>query len=100
MTSRLTFAAAVLLGLTACDGSSEDTGEKADNASGAVAGEDNVRSGPRETSGEARDDAAASANEAREARADALEDAADEARVTADQKADTLEDRARETRDR
>lgn len=90
--------AAALLGLSACDGPREDAGEVADNAAGVVSSEDAVQSGPNETLGEARDDAAESANEAREARADALEDAADESRATADQKADALEKQAEQAR--
>ncbi|HEX8126975.1 MAG TPA: hypothetical protein VF548_15475 [Allosphingosinicella sp.] len=40
------------LALAACDGPREQAGEKADNASGAVDGEDSMKSGPAETMGE------------------------------------------------
>lgn len=92
--------AAALLGLAACDGLQEQAGEKIDNATGAVDGEDSIRSGPAETSGEARDEALESANEAREARADALEDAADAKRAEAEREADRLEDAAERARER
>lgn len=92
--------AAAMLVLTACDGAREDAGERADNAAGVVSSEDAVESGPNETLGEARDDAAESADEAREARADALEDAADESRATAAEKAEALEREAEKARGR
>ena len=95
---RFTILSACLIGLAACDGPREDAGEKADNASGVVGSEDTLRSGREETVGEARDDAATSANEAREARADALEDAAEQAREEADQKAEVLEQQAEKAR--
>lgn len=94
MKSRPTLIAAGLIALAACDGPQEDAGEVADNASGAVAGEDSIRSGPAESVGETHDDAAESANEAIEARADALEDAAEQERAEADRRADALEDQA------
>lgn len=97
---KMLMAAAGLLALAACDGPREDAGEVADNATRAVTSEDTIRSGPNETLGEARDDAAESANEAREARADAMEDAADESRATADRKADALEKEAERARGR
>ncbi len=98
MKATLILVLAGLATLAACDGPREDAGEQVDNATGAVRGEDNVRSGPAETLGERRDDTADSAEDAREARADALEDAADEQREAADQRADALEDDARATR--
>ncbi|HEX8384508.1 MAG TPA: hypothetical protein VF592_14180 [Sphingomonas sp.] len=97
---RSILAVAALFALAACDGAREDAGEQADNAAGVVSSEDAVASGPNETLGEVRDDAAESANEAREARADAMEDAADESRAAADQKADTLEEQAEQARGR
>lgn len=98
--SRSVAATAALLGLAACDGPREQAGEKIDNATGAVDGEDSIRSGPAETSGEAQDEALESANEAREAQADALEDAADVTRADAEREADRLEDAAERTRRR
>ena len=76
---------AFALSLAACDGPREQAGEVADNASGAVNGEDSMTSGPAETMGERQDEAAESANQAREAAADAL-----------DQKAEAAEDAAKE----
>lgn len=87
-------AGALVLTVTACDGPQEQAGEKADNASGAVDGEDSVESGPAETMGERNDEAADSANDAREAQADALEEQADAARDAADQKVEALEQQA------
>ncbi|PAX07572.1 hypothetical protein [Sphingomonas lenta] len=100
MKQRITIFTACLLGLAACDGPQEDRGEVTDNAAGVVSSEDAIESGPNETLGEARDDAAESANEAREAQADALEDQADQAREEADQRAEALEDQAEKARGR
>jgi phage/plasmid primase-like uncharacterized protein len=94
----LTLAAA--LAVAACDGPREQAGEKADNASGAVDGEDSVKSGPAETMGERQDEAADSANEAKEARADALEEQADSERDSAAQRAEALEQEADKARGR
>ena len=90
---RLAFTAA-LLALAACDGSREDQGEAADNASGAVDGEDAIESGPAESAGERQDDAADAADDARDAQADALEEQADAARDAADQKAEAPDQQA------
>lgn len=87
-----------LLAAAACDGAGEQAGEKADNASGAVASEDTMRSGPAETMGERADDAAESAAEAKEARADALEEQADANRDAARQQAEALEQQAEKVR--
>lgn len=97
---RFTILTACLLALAACDGSREDAGEVADNAAGVVPSEDSLQSGPNETLGETRDEAAQSANDAREAQADALEDEAAQPREEADQKADALEDQAERARGR
>lgn len=90
--------AAALALLAGCDGAREDAGEQADANAGVVSSEDTIESGPAETTGEAQDRAADSANDAAEARADAAEDEADAMRATADQKADALEDQAKRVR--
>ncbi|QAY76394.1 hypothetical protein [Sphingosinicella sp. BN140058] len=94
MLRKAALAGALVMMVAACDGPQEQAGEKADNASGAVDGEDSIESGPAETMGERNDEAADSANDAREAQADALEEQADAARDAADQKAEALEQQA------
>ena len=74
---------AALLLTAGCDGPRENAGEVADNASGAVDGEDSIRSGPAETLGEKQDQAADAAKDATEAQADALEDQAEAKRDAA-----------------
>ena len=91
-------AALASLALASCDGPREQTGEKADNASGAVKGEDSMDSGPAESLGEKQDQAIDSAADAKEARADALEDSAEEKREAAEQQADALEKQAEQVR--
>lgn len=98
MKAALTFAGAALLALAACDGPRENAGEQADNASGAVDGEDSMQSGPAETLGERQDHTADSINDAKEARADALEAEADQQREEAEQQADALDERAKQVR--
>lgn len=90
------FGAALVL--AACDGPQEQAGEKADNASGVVDGEDSVQSGPAETMGERRDQVTDAANDAREAEADALEEQADAARQSANEDAERLEQQAEKAR--
>jgi hypothetical protein len=90
----------IALAVAACDGPREQAGEKADNAAGAVDGEDSLKSGPAESMGERQDQAATSANEAREARADALDEQADSERDSAEQKAEALEQEADKARGR
>jgi hypothetical protein len=91
--------AGVLLGgLVACDGPREQAGEIADNASGAVKGEDSMTSGPAETMGERQDEAAEAANEAREAAADALDEKAEAAEASADEQAEQLRQQADQVR--
>lgn len=88
----------VLFALFACDGPSEQAGERADIASGAVRSGDPLTSGPAERSGELADEAARSAREATEARADALDEEADAVRDGAAQSADALEQKANQLR--
>ncbi|HEX9955124.1 MAG TPA: hypothetical protein VGB48_07920 [Allosphingosinicella sp.] len=88
------FCAALGLGLAACDGPREQAGEIADNASGAVDGEDSMKSGPAETMGERQDEAEASANKARDAAADALDQKAEAAEDAAKEKAEELRQQA------
>ena len=90
--------AGALIGLAACDGPREQAGEIADNASGAVDGEDSMRSGPAETMGERQDEAAEAANEARDAAADALEQKAEAAEAKAGEQAEQLRQQADEVR--
>jgi hypothetical protein len=96
---RLALAAALLL-LAACDGNRENQGEVADNASGAVDGEDSIESGPAETAGERQDEATDAADDAREAQADALEEQAEAVDAEADQQREALEEKADQVRDR
>ena len=84
--------------LAACDGPREQAGEVADNASGAVDGEDSMTSGPAETMGERQDEAAEAANEAREAAADALDQKAEAAEAAAGEEAEELRQEADEVR--
>lgn len=94
----LALAGTLMASLAACDGGREQVGEVADNASGAVDGEDSVRSGPAETMGERQDEAAESANQARDAKADALEQEAEAAQDAAEEEAETLRQKAEEVR--
>jgi hypothetical protein len=89
---------ALLAGLAACDGLREQAGEIADNASGAVDGEDSMTSGPAETMGERQDEAAEAANEAREAAAAALDEKAESAEAEAGEKAEQLRQQADQVR--
>ncbi|HEY0148936.1 MAG TPA: hypothetical protein VGB70_08010 [Allosphingosinicella sp.] len=89
---------AFALSLAACDGPREQAGEVADNASGAVKGEDSMTSGPAETMGERQDEAAESANQANEAAADALDRKAEAAEDEAKQKAEALRQEADKVR--
>jgi hypothetical protein len=91
-------AAALIAGLAACDGPREQAGEAADNASGAVKGEDSMSSGPAETMGERQDEALESANQAREAAADALDEKAEAAEAAAQEKAEQLRQQADQVR--
>jgi uncharacterized protein YjbJ (UPF0337 family) len=91
-------AALLAAGLSACDGPREQAGEVADNASGAVAGEDSMTSGPAETMGERQDKAAESANQARDAAADALDEKAEAAEDAAKQEAERLRQQADKVR--
>ncbi|HEY7810637.1 MAG TPA: hypothetical protein VIA98_09675 [Allosphingosinicella sp.] len=86
--------AALAFSLPACDGPHEQAGEIADNASGAVDGEDSMKSGPAETMGERRDEAEESANRARDAAADALDEKAEAAEDMAREKAEELRQQA------
>jgi hypothetical protein len=100
---RLALDAALLAPFTllpACDGNRENQGEVADNASGAVEGEDSIESGPAETGGERQDDAADSADDAREAQADALEEQAEAVDAQADEQREALEEQADQVRNR
>jgi len=94
--------AAALLFVSACDGSGENAGDASDNVSD---GEDPLESGPAETMGKHRDEAADAAEDARDSRADALEDraetideAAEEQQETARQQAEALEQQAERVR--
>jgi hypothetical protein len=89
---------ALLAGLAACDGPKEQAGEIADNASGAVDGEDSMRSGPAETMGERQDEADKAANQAREATADALDEKAEAAEAAAREQAEQLRQQADQVR--
>ena len=84
--------------LAGCDGPRENAGEVADNASGAVNGEDTLEQGPAERLGEKQDQAEDAANDAREAQADALEDAAESKRDDAAEAAERLEQQAEKLR--
>jgi hypothetical protein len=90
----IALASALIAGLAACDGPKEQAGEIADNASGAVDGEDSMRSGPAETMGERQDKADQSANEAREAAADALDEKAEAAEDAAKERGEELRQQA------
>ncbi len=87
-----------LLFLSACDGPAEQSGEVADNASGAVESEDTTRSGPAETMGERQDEVNESAASLKESQAEALEDQAEAHRDSAAQKAEALEQQAEQVR--
>ena len=94
----LLVASALLAGLAACDGPREQAGEIADNASGAVDGEDSMTSGPAETMGERQDEAAEAANDARDAAADALDEKAEAAEAAAGERAEQLRQQADQVR--
>lgn len=91
---------AALLLTAGCDGPRENAGEVADNASGAVDGEDSIRSGPAETLGEKQDAAEDAARDATEAQADALEDQAEAKRDAADEAAERIEQQADKLREK
>jgi hypothetical protein len=97
-TLSLAIAGTLALALAGCDGPREQAGEIADNASGAVDGEDSMKSGPAETMGERQDEAADSANRARDAAADALDEKAESAEDAAKQEAELLRQHADKVR--
>lgn len=90
---------APMLLVAACDGPRENAGEVADNASGAVDGEDSIRSGPAETLGEKQDAAEDAARDVTEAQADALDDQAEAKRDAAEEAAERIEQQADKLRE-
>lgn len=97
---RASLIACLSLTIAACDGPQEQAGEKADIESGAVTGNDWMRSGPAETMGARKDEAAAAARRARDMKADALEGQADAQRAAAGERAEALDQQADKLRER